>query len=127
MKIEHIAMYVHDLEGAKNFFCEYFEATSNSLYHNKNTGFRSYFLTFTDGSRLEIMNQPGMDTEKKPQKAIGYAHIAFSVGSKENVDTLSKRLREDGYPILSGPRITGDGYYESCIIGFEGNLLEITV
>lgn len=127
MRIEHIAMYVNDLEGAKDFFCKYFDAASNFLYHNKSTGFRSYFLTFADGARLEIMNKPSIDSQTTPQNCTGYAHIAFSVGSKEKVNVLTKRLCEDGYPVISGPRTTGDGYYESCILGFEGNLLEITV
>lgn len=127
MRIEHIAMYTNDLEAARDFFCRYFEAKSNEGYHNANTGFRSYFLTFSDGARLEIMNKPGMvDPEKNPLRT-GYAHLAFSVGSREKVDSLTARLKTDGYRILSGPRTTGDGYYESCILGFEGNIMEITV
>ena len=127
MKIEHIAMYVNDLEGTRDFFCRYFEAISNEGYHNKSTDFRSYFLHFADGARLEIMHKPGMqDAEKSPART-GFIHLAFSVGSKEMVDSLTARLKEDGYEVLSGPRTTGDGYYESCILGFEGNLIEITV
>ena len=56
MKIEHIAMYVKDLEGARDFFVKYLGGTSNSGYHNKTTGFRSYFISFDDGARLEIMS-----------------------------------------------------------------------
>lgn len=127
MKIEHIALYVNDLEGAKNFFCRYFGAVSNDMYHNKTTGFRSYFLTFEDDARLEIMTKPDLiDAEKSPVRT-GYIHLAFSVGSRGEVDSLTARLKSDGYEILSGPRTTGDGYYESCIVGFEGNLVEITV
>ena len=127
MKIEHIAMYVNDLEAAKEFFVKYFEASSNDGYHNKTTEFRSYFLTFSDGSRLEIMSRPQMDDSIKTPARTGYIHIAFSVGSKEKVDALTARLREDGYETISGPRTTGDGYYESCVAGIEGNLIEITV
>ena len=120
-------MYVNDLEGARDFFCRYFGAVSNEGYHNRSTGFRSYFLTFEDGARLELMTRPSMtDAEKSPART-GFIHLAFSVGSKENVDSLTTRLKQDGWEVLSGPRTTGDGYYESCIIGFEGNLLEITV
>ena len=127
MKIEHIALYVNDLEGARNFFIKYFGAVSNEVYHNKTTDFRSYFLTFDDGARLEIMTRPGLnDSEKSPVRT-GFIHLAFSVGSREAVDDLTARLAADGYEILSGPRTTGDGYYESCVAGFEGNLLEITV
>ncbi len=127
MKIEHIAMYVNDLEAAKEFFVRYFEASSNDGYHNRTTDFRSYFLTFSDGSRLEIMSRPQMDDSIKTPARTGYIHIAFSVGSKEKVDALTARLREDGYETISGPRTTGDGYYESCVAGIEGNLIEITV
>ncbi len=127
MKIEHIALYVNDLEQARDFFLKYFEATSNEGYHNVNTEFRSYFLTFSDGFRLEIMTKPDLTDSGDLLNRFGYAHIAFSVGSKEAVDDLTDRLRADGYSILSGPRITGDGYYESCILGFEGNIIEITI
>ena len=127
MKIEHIAMYVNDLEKARDFFIKYFNAVSNNGYHNKTTDFRSFFLTFEDGARLEIMTRPGMEDGEKTEKRTGYIHIAFSVGSKEAVDGLTAKLKEDGYPVISGPRTTGDGYYESCILGPEGNQIEITV
>jgi lactoylglutathione lyase len=127
MKIEHIAMYVNDLEKARSFFMQYLGARSNEGYHNPKTDFRSYFLSFDDGARLEIMNKPGMKDEEKAQARTGYIHIAFSLGSKERVDALTKKLREDGYEVISGPRTTGDGYYESCMIGIEGNQIELTV
>ena len=126
MTIEHIALYVQDLEKARTFFIRYFGAVSNDGYHNMTTDFRSYFLTFDGGARLEIMNRPGLlDAEKSPVRT-GYAHIAFRVGSKSAVENLTERLRQDGYAILSGPRTTGDGYYESCVIALENNLIEIT-
>ncbi len=127
MKIEHIAMYVNDLEATKNFFIKYFNASSNDGYHNKTTDFRSYFLSFGDGARLEIMNKPMMEDDLKASTRTGYIHIAFSLGSKEAVDKLTKRMKTDGYEVISGPRTTGDGYYESCIIGIEGNQIEVTV
>ena len=127
MHIEHIAMYVNDLEKAKDFFVKYFNATSNDGYHNKTTDFRSYFLEFDDGARLEIMNKPIMEDDKKALTRTGYIHIAFSLGSKEAVDELTERMKNDGYEVISGPRTTGDGYYESCIVGIEGNQIEITV
>ena len=127
MKIEHVAMYVNDLEAARDFFVRYLGGTSNSGYHNTKTGFRSYFVSFEDGSRLEIMNKPGLSDPEKELNRTGYAHIAFSLGSKEAVDSLTSRLKNDGYEVVSGPRTTGDGYYESCIIAVEGNLIELTV
>ena len=105
MKIEHIALYVKNLEDTKNFFMKYLGPKSNDGYYNPRTNFRSYFLSFD----------------------AGYAHIAFSVCSKEKVDALTEKLKMDGYEVISGPRTTGDGYYESCIIAIEGNLIEITI
>ena len=127
MKIEHIAMYVNDLESVRDFFVKYFGAVCIDGYYNSKTGFRSYFLLFDDGARLEIMNKPQMEDEVKSPVRTGYIHIAFSVGSKEKVDFLTRQMQEDGYEVVSGPRTTGDGYYESCIIGIEGNQIEITV
>lgn len=127
MRIEHVAMYVNDLEDAKNFFEKYLEASANEGYHNKTTDFRSYFLTFDDGARLEIMNRPGMDDPEKTLNRTGLIHIAFSVGSKEKVDELTRQLAEDGYEVTSEPRTTGDGYYESCVVCIEDNQIEITV
>lgn len=127
MKIEHVALYVKDLERAKNFFENYFQAVSNDEYHNKNTGFRSYFLSFDSGTRLEIMNKPDMIDREKPLAATGFIHIALSLGSKEKVDDLTQQLKTDGFTVIGGPRITGDGYYESCIVDMEGNQIEITI
>lgn len=127
MKIEHIAMYVKDLNRTKNFFEKYFGAVSGDGYCNKKTNFRSYFLSFDGGPRLEIMNKPDMNDDEKSQTRTGFIHIAFSVGSKEKVDELTAQLKKDGYAVISGPRTTGDGYYESCIVDIEKNQIEITV
>ncbi len=127
MKIEHVALYVNDLEKSRDFFVKYLDGKSNDVYHNVKTGFRSYFITFDDGARLEIMNKPEMTDLPKDLARTGYVHIAFSVGSKEKVDTLTAQLKADGYEVISGPRTTGDGYYESCIIAIEDNQVEITV
>ena len=126
MHIEHIAMYVNDIESTKDFFVKYFNATANKGYHNQTTNFRSYFLSFDDGARLEIMNKPIMEDVEKTLIRTGYIHIAFSLGSKEAVNELTERLKNDGFHIISGPRTTGDGYYESCIIGIEGNQIGLT-
>ena len=127
MHIEHIAMYVNDLEKARTFFMRYFGASSNEGYQNPRTDFCSYFLSFDCGARLEIMNKPLMSDTEKGLNRTGYIHIAFSLGSKSAVDELTERLKADGYEVISGPRTTGDGYYESCIVGIEGNQIEITV
>ena len=127
MKIEHIAMYVNNLESAKQFFEKYMGGVSNDMYHNEKTGFKSYFLTFDDGARLELMNKPDMEDTYKSLKRTGFIHIALSVGSKEKVDLLTEEMKKDGYEVISGPRTTGDGYYESCIVAIEGNQIEITI
>ncbi len=127
MRIEHIAMYVNDLEAARIFFTKYLGADSNAGYHNQKSGFRSYFLSFGGGARLEIMKKPDMDDLSKPLNRTGLAHIAFSLGSKDAVDRLTQCLKQDGYRVVSGPRTTGDGYYESCIVAIEDNQIELTV
>ena len=127
MRIEHAAMYVNGLEEARDFFIRYFDAVSNDGYRNKKTGVRSYFLTFEGGARLELMSRPDMSDGQKELFRTGLIHLAFAVGSKEKVDSLTAALALDGYEVISGPRTTGDGYYESCIIGPEGNQIEITV
>ncbi len=103
MKIEHIALYVNDLQKTRSFFMKYLGAKSNEGYHNLQTNFRSYFLSFDDGTRLEIMNKPEMLDSPKELARTGYAHIAFSVGSKEKVDALTIELKTDGYEVISGP------------------------
>ncbi|MDO5098632.1 MAG: VOC family protein [Corynebacterium sp.] len=136
MKIEHLAVYVADLEAVREFFVTYFGATANDLYHNPVTNFRSYFLSFDDaqtegdpcrGARLELMQRPDVAEGVSDGDRLGYHHIAISVGSTEAVDELSRRLHDDGYPVISGPRTTGDGYYESCVQGIENILIEITI
>lgn len=127
MKIEHVAMYVNDLKAARDFFVKYLSGKSNDGYHNVNTDFRSFFISFDDGARIELMNKPGLVASEKQLTRTGYIHIAFSVGSKEKVDELTDRLENDGFELVSGPRTTGDGYYESCIVAIEGNQIEITV
>ena len=126
MKIEHIALYVTDLEAARAFFTTYLGAVPDAGYHNPKTDFRSYFLTFDGGARLELMHRPDIADAPDGPAHTGYAHIAFSVGSRARVDALTAALRADGYEVVSGPRVTGDGYYESCIAVVEGNLIEIT-
>ena len=127
MVIEHIAMYVNDLEMARDFFVDFRGGKSNAGYHNEKTGFRSYFISFDGGARIEVMNKPEMSDDNKNLNRTGYAHIAFSTGSKERVDELTEKIRTAGYEVVSGPRTTGDGYYESCIVAVEGNQIELTV
>ena len=126
MTIGHAAVYVRDLEGARAFFETYFQAVSGPEYHNPATRFRSYFLSFDGGARLELMTRPGLE-DAPADPGVGWAHLALSAGSRAAVDALTGRLARAGYAVLSGPRVTGDGYYESCVAGPEGIWLELTV
>ncbi|ATV02634.1 MULTISPECIES: VOC family protein [Bacillus] len=126
MRIEHAAIWVKDLERMKEFYETYFGAKTNDLYHNEKKDFKSYFLSFDSGCRLELMKKGGID-EAPAQNMTGWAHLAFSTGSKERVNELTETFKNDGFQVVSGPRVTGDGYYESVIEDGEGNLIEITV
>lgn len=125
MKINHIALYTSDLERMRTFYIKYFNASSNQGYHNQTTGLRTYFLSFEDHTRLEIMTRPNLEQVTPSSMKTGYIHLAFSVGSKGKVDTLTADLERNGYHIFSKPRTTGDGYYESCVSDPDGNMIEI--
>ncbi|MDR2148909.1 MAG: VOC family protein [Tannerella sp.] len=128
MNIEHIALWIKDLEVMKEFYCTYFQAVSNTKYVNEHTGFSSYFLSFGEGkTRIELMSRADISEAAEKNRTFGLAHFAFSVGSKEAVDTFTEQLRTAGYTIAGEPRTTGDGYYESVVLDPEGNLVEITV
>jgi lactoylglutathione lyase len=129
MKIEHIAIWVSDLEKVRSFYELYFNATSGEKYINLIKNFESYFLTFQGGSRLELMQMPGIPKSANDvyKQFTGLIHFAISTGNKESVDRLTEQLRSDGYEIADEPRITGDGYYESVVLDPEGNRIEITI
>ena len=126
MKVSHIGIWVKDLESCKRFYTKYFGCTPSALYHNPKTGFKSYFLHFNNGTRIEIMSKDSIKNEK-PENCFGLAHLSVSLGSKEKVNEYTETFRKDGYKIVSEPRTTGDGYYESVIADAENNLIELTV
>ncbi|WP_080874474.1 VOC family protein [Oceanobacillus timonensis] len=126
MKIEHVAIWVKDLEAMKHFYETYFNGSASAKYHNKDKAFESYFLTFDGTTRLEIMRQSGVD-QPDSKKRTGWAHIAISLGSQEQVNQMTDTLKKTGFHLVNGPRVTGDGYYESVIEDPEGNYLELTV
>ncbi|HRC72698.1 MAG TPA: VOC family protein [Candidatus Competibacter sp.] len=128
MRIEHIALWTTDLESCKQFYIAYFGAVAGVGYTNPAKGFESCFLSFTEGARIEVMKTTTLlpvAIEPGAQR-MGLTHIAISVGSEQGVDALTQRLKADGFPVLDGPRRTGDGYYESVIIDPDGNRIEIT-
>lgn len=126
MKIEHIAIWVKDIDKVCEFYRKYFGGVVHPIYHNPVKQFTSRFVTFDDGARLEIMHRPDIDALFHVEH-LGYAHLSFSVGSKEEVDRLTKEMSTDGIQVVGQPRTTGDGYYESVILDPEGNRVEITV
>lgn len=123
MRVEHIAIYTNQLEELRRFFCNFFNGRSSNLYCNLKTGFSSYFISFDDGSRLELCHNDHI----KQNGFNGLNHIAFSMGSKECVDELTRTLVNNGCFLLSGPRVTGDGYYESCVKVLDGLVIELTI
>lgn len=128
LQINHVALYVADLDRSRRFYEQFFSASANERYHNPRTGLQTHFLRFPGNDvRLEIMTRPGLSARADRSMNEGFIHLAFSVGSAEAVDALTARLVAAGYPCLSGPRTTGDGYYESVVADPDGNLIEITV
>jgi lactoylglutathione lyase len=129
MRIDHIALWTTDLERCKSFYSLYFGATPGARYVNAKKGFESCFLSFADGARIEAMKTTTLDPvpfEPGVQR-MGLTHVAISVGSEQQVDELTQRIKGDGYQVLDGPRRTGDGYYESVVVDPDGNRIEITV
>lgn len=129
MKIEHLAIWVRDIERAKEFYQTYFGVRSTKKYVNSRKGFQSYFLSFKTGARIELMQMDSIPlcSHDAIDQHTGLIHFAVSLGSKEDVDKMTARLEQDGIIVLDGPRTTGDGYYESVVLDPEGNRIELTV
>jgi len=127
MKLEHIAVWVDDIERMKEFYLKYFDVNCNDKYVNPTKNYTSYFLTFNEGrARIELMNRPDIaENDELRYMLKGLAHICISIGGKEAVNSLTERFRRDGYTIASEPRTSGDGYYESAVLDPEGNYIEL--
>ena len=128
MHIEHLAIWVQDLEKMRRFYMDFLGLTSNEKYVNQKKQFSSYFLSFDSGARLELMHRPDIDEFVRPANSkLGIVHFAISVGSKEKVDLMTTQVYSFGGEMVGQPRTTGDGYYESVVADPEGNLIELTV
>lgn len=128
MKLDHVAIWTNRLELIKDYYVKYFNGKVNKKYTNKETGFESYFLTFDSGSRLEIMQKPGIpenlnDTVVKQYQ--GIIHLSFGVDTMNQVIEKSEELEKDGFRILRGPRKTGDGYFEFETLDPDNNRIEV--
>lgn len=128
MKIEHIGVWVKDLEMMRNFYMTYFNMSCNEKYVNLKKGFSSYFLSFESGSRIELMHKEAgiIDSNLERGEVYGIAHLAISLGSISAVMDLTNKIRETDLKIIGEPRTTGDGYFESVIEDPEGNWIELT-
>lgn len=125
MRVEHVALWTDDLERLRAFYVDVLGARSGAKYVNPSTGFESYFLGLGKGPRLELMQRP--DVTRRPAGTfLGWAHVAFALGSREAVDAFAERLRTRGLAPDDGPRQTGDGYYELAFRDPDGNRLEVT-
>ena len=127
-RLDHVALWVHDLELMCDFYARTFGASIGPRYENPAKGFASRFLTFDGGARIELMTTRTQDQVRHAPGAqrMGLTHLAISLGAPDAVDALTTRLRAEGLPVLDGPRRTGDGYYESVVLDPEGNRLELT-
>jgi len=128
MKLEHIAIWTDNIELLRNYYVSFFDGQSNEMYINPKTQFQSYFISFESGARLEIMSMPNIpentnDTINAQHK--GIIHIAFSVATKQEVDAKAALLQANGFELLNGPRVTGDGYYEFVTLDPDMNRLEV--
>ena len=123
-RIEHVGVWVRDIDTVAAFYARYFGARIGERYENSRKGFASRFLAFGDGARLELMTRVDV-TEPAPRVQLGWAHVAITVPGEAAVDSLAARMRAEGVPIDDGPRRTGDGYYECVVRDPDGNRVEI--
>lgn len=128
MKIEHVCLNVKDIEKEKNFYCQVFGFTCNQKYHNDQTGWENYFLSSREGgARLELLSHAGMPLKRAERNATCIVHLSLALGSQQKVKEITEQIAAMGYEVLSSPRTTGDGYYESSFLDPEGNMIELTV
>ena len=129
MTIDHVAIWTSQLERLKDYYVKYFNGRSNEKYLNKERHFESYFISFESGSRLELMQMPGIpqnlnDTVEKQYQ--GIIHLSFGVENMNMVNDKLTELSKDGFKIIRGPRKTGDGYWEFETLDPDNNRIEVS-
>jgi lactoylglutathione lyase len=128
VRIAHVALWTDDLEALRAFYERHLGGRAGPRYSR--AGFASYFLDFDDGpaggTRLELMQMPGIASRDRARQDVGWIHVAFAVGSRDDVDRLTAELAAAGVVVADGPRETGDGYYESVVLDPDGNRVELT-
>jgi lactoylglutathione lyase len=127
-RIEHVALWTADLNRLADFYVKYLDASAGAVYRNPAKGFESRFLSFAGGARLELMQTSQLQPvpHEPGAQRMGLTHLALNLGSTQAVDELTATLKSAGYPVLDGPRRTGDGYYESVVLDPDGNRIELT-
>ena len=129
MTLEHVAIWTNNLEQLRQYYQTFFGAQSNTRYSNPQKKFESYFLSFASGARLELMTRPDIPGNKNDTvqaQHTGIIHLAFGVDTMQAVDEKAQELLAAGFSLLSGPRKTGDGYYEFETLDPDNNRIEVT-
>ena len=129
MKLEHAAIWTEDLETMKEFYVKFFGGQSGKKYCNQAKKYESYFITFDQGARLELMKKAGIPENRNDtigSQHRGLIHLAFESSSKREVDEKAVWFSSEGIKIIDGPRTTGDCYYEFVILDPENNRIEVT-
>lgn len=126
---EHAAIWTDNLESLKDFYVKYLGGKSNEKYFNEKKHYQSYFISFGPGARLELMTRPNIPVNQNDTISLQYKgiiHLAFGATTKQEVDEKAKLFIANGFQILDGPRITGDGFYEFVTLDPDNNRIEIT-
>jgi lactoylglutathione lyase len=127
MNVAHVALWTSDLDRASDFYRDAFGAEVGPTYHSeRRPGFLSRFARLATGPSIELMSLPNLEPQTSDAPRIGWAHIAISLGTEDAVIGLATRMKLEG-ALISGPRWTGDGYFEAVISDPDGNLVEVTV
>ena len=128
MNIDHVAIWTTQLETLKDYYIKHFNGRSNRKYTNNERHFESYFISFDSGTRLELMQMPGIPqnlNDSVEKQYLGIIHLSFGMGNMDLVNEKCIELKRDSFRILKGPRKTGDGYWEFETLDPDNNRIEV--